>query len=191
MEDATRLSGGEVTEEWRPAVGWEGAYEISSLGRVRSLPRMTANRPVNGCMMKQQKNPQGSHYLQVRLSQDGRRRTMGIHVMVAEAFLGERPDGYEIRHLDGDSANNAVTNLRYGTKSENMLDAVRHGTQHNASKTSCPRQHPYDEANTWVDRPGRRSCRECAREHRRQSYARNREAIAARRKAKKALAAAA
>lgn len=191
MEDATRLSGGEVAEEWRPVVGWESSYEISSLGRVRSLSRMTASRPVNGRILKPQKNPRRNNYLHVRLSQGERGRTAKIHVMVAEAFLGERPDGCDIRHLDGDPTNNAVANLRYGTKSENMQDAIRHGTQHNASKTSCPRQHPYDEANTWVDQHGHRFCRECARESGRQSYVRNREAIATRRKAKRALAAAA
>jgi len=68
-------------------------------------------------------------------------------------------------HNDGDPHNNRVSNLRWGTASENALDAVRHGTHPEARKTHCRRNHPYDEYNT-VHRPyapHKRRCRECDR----------------------------
>jgi hypothetical protein len=55
-------------------------------------------------------------------------KTFSVHRLVASAFAGECPYGLEVRHLDGNSMNNSASNLRYGTKSENTYDAIRHGT---------------------------------------------------------------
>jgi hypothetical protein len=97
---------------------------------------------------------------------------------VAEAFHGPRPVGLEVRHLDGDSLNNAASNLRYGTRTENLLDAVEHGTHYNAKKTRCPQGHLYDETNTRVSTTtGERSCRTCARASKRRQ--RERQMLAA------------
>jgi phage FluMu protein Com len=63
---------------------------------------------------------------------------MKVHWLVARAFLGPRPDGMEIRHLDGDYQNCTASNLLYGTKSENALDAVQHGTHRETRKVRCP-----------------------------------------------------
>lgn len=103
-------------ERWLDVVGWEGLYRVSSEGRV-SGPRRSILRPFV--------NKRG--YPQIGLCRNGSRRTVFIHQMVADAFLGPRPDGMECRHLDGDSGNAREENLCWGTHSENALDAVRHG----------------------------------------------------------------
>lgn len=145
-------------EQWRPVVGYEGLYEVSDLGRVRSLPRYGTI----GKLLKPGTAKRGG-YLYVNLCRDGRPLNRTIHVLVAEAFLGPRPEGFDVRHLDGNRLNCARANLAYGTRSENNLDAVRHGTHNKASKTCCPKGHPYDKANTRVY-AGRRFCRTCDRE---------------------------
>src|SRR5690242_190605 len=116
-----------TNEQWRPVVGYEGAYEVSDHGRVRSLMREVpagqrgGTRLVPGRLLVAPLGRNG--YRQVTL----RRRTHLVHALVATAFLGERPPGLEVCHNDGDSENNAVANLRYDTVSENRLDTVRHG----------------------------------------------------------------
>lgn len=153
-----------TTEEWRPAPGYKGCYEVSSLGRVRSLSR--PRHP--GRILKPQPGPSG--YLRVHLSRDGVRRHRKIHVLVARAFLGERPPGLEVRHLDGNHANNVITNLTYGTRSENQLDRVRHGTHSMSIKNACPQGHPYDA----VTPDGVRYCKICKRDKTRAWRARRR-----------------
>jgi hypothetical protein len=111
----------------------------------------------------------------VTLCSNGRQESWFVHQLVAAAFLGPRPDGLEVRHLDGDPLNNAVSNLAYGTRLENIQDKKRHGTDHNAKKTHCPQGHPYDAENT-ADYSGRRACRTCVRAYHRALYRRKRAA---------------
>jgi len=120
-------------EEWRPVVGYEGTYEVSSLGRVKSLVR-----PGRRQEMVLKPGVDGGGYLNVGPCRDGISRTTEVHQIVAAAFLGPRPDGLETRHLDGDQTNNAIGNLAYSTHAENEFDQVRHGTHPQASKTQCP-----------------------------------------------------
>jgi hypothetical protein len=152
-------------EELRPVVGWSD-YFVSDRGRVLSVKR-GKSRLLNPRLVR--------GYPTVYLRHYESRRTDAVHRLMAEAFIGPRPPGAEIRHLDGDRANNALSNLRYGTKAENMQDSVAHGTHANASKTHCPQGHPYDEVNTVYARSGReRHCRPCAREAGRRSDAKRR-----------------
>ena len=72
-----------------------------------------------------------------------------------------------------------VDNLRWDTRSANVLDQVRHGTHVQARKTHCPRNHPYDEQNTYRNNQGRRECRACHREAQAARRARRRQAVAA------------
>jgi hypothetical protein len=67
-------------------------------------------------------------YLRVSLVVGGKRIHRMAHALVCEAFHGPRPDGQEVRHLDGSRDNNAPSNLAWGTKSENAKDRIRHGT---------------------------------------------------------------
>lgn len=101
--------------EWRPAPGWEGSFEVSSAGEVRSVK--------TGRIRKGYSN---RGYLQVTLNSPERTTTDKVHRLVARAFHGERPfEGAEIRHLDGDSLNNRADNLAWGTRAENLDDLRR------------------------------------------------------------------
>jgi len=84
------------------------------------------------------------------------------HRLVALAFLGPRPEGAVVRHLDGDPLRPHAENLAYGTKSENLVDQVAHGTHPTASRNHCPQGHAYDETNTRLY-DGRRYCKACYR----------------------------
>lgn len=113
--------------ERRPVAGYEGLYEVDTSGRVWSLPRLDRmGRPKGG----HQRKPfvRGDGYSAVTLSLRGKKSTFTIHRLVLETFVGPRPEGGVARHLDGDPGNNDVGNLKWGTQSENMADAERHGT---------------------------------------------------------------
>lgn len=150
-------------EQWRPVVGYVGLYEISSLGRVLSLPKWRS--PGRNILRPA---PNGVGYPSVVLYRDRVPRQVAIHVLVTAAFIGPRPAGADVRHLDGNRRNSVLTNLAYGSRAVNMLDAVQHGTHHWASKTACPQGHPYDEANTRriPSHPTYRYCRACQRSRR-------------------------
>jgi hypothetical protein len=141
-------------EEWRPVVGFP-EYCVSSLGRVVSYFRPTKPR-----LLKSTRPEKG--YPQVVVRNSERRVTRNVHQLVAEAFLGPAADGQVVRHLDGNPLNNELSNLCWGSYSENLFDSVRHGTHAMARKTHCPQGHPYDEANTyWYRRM--RYCIACKR----------------------------
>ena len=103
---------------WKPIDGTNGLYEVCDLGFVR---RTTPARPIKP-------SPDGKGYFRVNLSVSGKVRLAYIHALVLEAFVGIRPPMNEARHLDGNPANNRLENLAWGTKSENMQDAICHGT---------------------------------------------------------------
>ena len=116
-------------EEWRAVPGYEGLYQVSSWGRVLSLPR----KSTQGGIRKLQTNSKGYQY--VALCKDGVVRTHSVHELVAAAFYGPRPAWAEvIRHLDDDPSHNHADNLTYGTFSENMFDRGRHG--HNQGRAT-------------------------------------------------------
>lgn len=158
-----------TVETWLPVVGYEGRYEVSDQGRVRSWLRVL-NPPR---VLRLAMHPTGYHTVELTNS-DGRRRTQRVHRLVTRAFLGPRPVDREVRHLDGVKTNNALTNLAYGTRSENERDKVAHGTHHSTRKTHCPQGHPYDEVNTKIRPQGWRSCRVCASAATQRYRARNR-----------------
>ncbi len=149
-----------IDEIWLPAPGWEGFYEVSDLGRVRSLPRLTPHAGIRGGNLLKPA-PERAGHLKVSLWRYGSGSSRWVHRLVAEAFLGPCPDGQEVRHLDGIPANNKISNLVYGTRTENILDAIRHGTHYQARKTHCLRGHEYDSVNTYVLPGGGRACRAC------------------------------
>lgn len=154
-------------EQWKPVVGYEGLYEVSDMGRVRGVDRIdSAGRHRPGVVLHQARKPNGR--MQVRLSRHGRGGSVLVHRLVARAFHGQPAPGMEVRHLDGDTANNQAANLRWGTSSENKLDAVRHGTHVETRKTSCPRGHALAAPNLVSSHVKRRQreCLACARARR-------------------------
>lgn len=143
-------------EIWRQIDGFEGRYEVSSLGRVRSW----TPAKVGGTLRP---TPHKDRYRVTLYSDTGRAVHRYVHRLVADAFLGPRPEGLETRHLNGNPLDNRAANLAYGTTSDNQLDSVRHGTHASARKTHCPQGHPYDAANTSIQN-GTRVCRTCRRQ---------------------------
>jgi len=122
-----------MTEEWRSVVGYEGLYEVSSLGSVRTLGRRADNergnrngrQAVRGRLL----SPSGPRYLRVTLTKDGLSKRLMVHQLVLETFVGLRPAGMVARHFPNrDVTDNRAANLRWGTPTENQADRVAHGT---------------------------------------------------------------
>ena len=154
-----------MAEQWRPVVGYEGSYEVSDLGNVRSLDRLDSRgRRRRGKVRPLAVSPRGR--LLVGLCRDGIRATAQVHHLVLEAFVGPRPDGLEACHWNDDPSDNRLTNLRWDTRSANAADSVRNGKHAMASRTHCPSGHPYTPENTYVYPAGRRACFECRRAYR-------------------------
>lgn len=152
-------------EVWLPVVGYEGSYEVSNRGMVRSIDRINKRgRRVRGRTLIVRPLPSGRP--RVSLSAGGRVVDAYVYHLVLAAFVGPRPEGSECLHWDDNPNNNAVENLRWGTRTENMQDMSRNGNG-NAGITHCPQGHEYTVANTYIY-PGdrkHRGCRECGRIH--------------------------
>ena len=112
------------TENWKPVAGHEDAYEVSDLGRVRSLPRRVrlvtrqageTTRSVPPRVLRP--GPTRSGHVSVAI---GKGNSRLVHQLVMEAFAGPRPDGFEVLHLNHEPADNRLVNLKYGTRSENL-----------------------------------------------------------------------
>lgn len=119
-----------IPERWLPVVGWPG-YEVSDLGRVRSVDRI-----VTGCDGKvqhlrgrvlRQVGPGANGYFTVGLSRGGIEKTRLVHQLVAAAFIGPCPPGQEVRHGPNGKLDNRASELCYGTRKENFQDRVRDG----------------------------------------------------------------
>lgn len=116
-----------MSELWLPVVGFEECYEVSNLGRVRSLPRTVTHphsgrKTISARELGQRLNRGG--YVQVVLSKDGRSKPYRVHRLVLSAFVGPAP-GKDANHKDGNRANNNLNNLEWATRSENHKHAYR------------------------------------------------------------------
>lgn len=140
-----------MTEIWKAIPGYEGAYEVSDLGRVRSLDRTVVVvrkdgsrriRPYPGTTRAQ--TPDDDGYLKLTLYVDGCGRTFAVHQLVALVFVGACPAGEQVRHKDGRKQNNVATNLHYGTPKQNTHDAIAHGTFPHSERHRKARLTRYD-----------------------------------------------
>lgn len=166
-------------EIWKPVVGYEGSYEVSDHGRVRSLDRVVVcskgtHKHLKGALMKlttqTDRSPKRADgYRQVvNLRRPGHGLVWKVHRLVMLAFVGERPKDMEICHNDGNSLNNHLDNLRYDTSSNNNWDMIEHGTHGMARRDCCSRGHKFVGKNLiiirWPDgRFRQRLCRACKR----------------------------
>lgn len=143
-----------MNEQWLPVVGFEGWYEVSSLGRVRSLKRTMVverwpgrfvPRTYQGQMLRPGLG--GNGYLGVVLSTHGRkmsRASVLVQYLVLEAFVGPRPLGAYCCHADGNRVNNHLSNLRWDTPRSNSGDARKHGTLCLGERVHSARLTPID-----------------------------------------------
>lgn len=121
-----------VAEMWRPVLGYEGSYEASNMGQVRSVPRIVrsgahgAMRKAGGVILSPIMGSRG--YPVVNLTRQGSRRQLFLHKVILEAFTGARPEGMEACHNNGDTADARLDNLRWDTRSGNHKDKRKHGT---------------------------------------------------------------
>ena len=163
-----------MNEIWRTIPGFEDCYEVSNLGRVRSLPRWrTYSAGGRRLFPGKTLTPfTGCRYPRVKVGG----KSVMVHHLVAYAFLGPRPPGMHIRHLNGDSWDCRLDNLAYGTVSENQQDRVRHGNCPQSNRTHCPQGHEYSPENLRADKRGFRACRICHREQERNRRKRTRAA---------------
>lgn len=117
---------------WRPVVGFEGFYEVSDRGQVRSVERLVAHyQAKSGFALRKSKVLKPAvvgRYQQVMLWREGVDSQIKVHALVLGAFHGPRPEGHVARHLDGNAMNNHWRNLCWGTSQENSDDMRRHGT---------------------------------------------------------------
>jgi hypothetical protein len=112
-------------ELWKAIPELQG-YEVSNLGRLRSLDRVVHYdywKRVRGRIMSSWPNPSG--HLMTNLGK--KIGTQYVHQLVMLAFVGPCPKGKEVAHNDGDPSNNNISNLRYATRQENCEDRVKHG----------------------------------------------------------------
>lgn len=100
-----------MIEVWKSIKGYEGFYEVSNFGRVRSLPRKTKSNVLKGTVLKPNVTPFG--YLQVMLCREGKGKQHKIHRLVANAFIPNPDNLPEINHKDWNTSNNNVDNLEW------------------------------------------------------------------------------
>lgn len=123
----------QASEVWKSVVGYEGLYEVSNLGRIKSRRRTVVTKQgwiqtVHGQVCKQKDTHDG--YKEVTLCKNSERKCIRVHRLVAYAFLGAPTDSKtEVNHMDGNKKNNNVSNLEWVTSSENQLHAYRTGLQ--------------------------------------------------------------
>ena len=154
-----------TTENWKPIPGFEGHYEVSDHGQIRSLDRPGRDgRRLAGRVMRQSTSAAG--YRRVNLVREGTHFTQLVHRAVLLAFVGPCPDGMEACHGPSGPADNRLSNLRWGTHSDNNLDRVAYGTHQHSRKIACKRGHAYIKGNVAearVAKHGRRQCLACQR----------------------------
>ncbi len=129
-------------EVWLPVPDYDGLYSVSNLGRVRKEEhtvyygdhRDFRKEPQK---IKKQQLSSNKKYLFTTLSKDKKTIHVGVHRIMAWAFFGEQKEGIEVRHKNGNSLDNRIENLCYGTKSDNMKDAIKHGTFQMSEWHSC------------------------------------------------------
>ena len=126
-----------MTEIWKDVVGYDGRYQVSNMGRVRSTDAYITTKAGWQTLRKGRllKNVVGNHgYNIVTLWRENRHRTQLVHLLVLNHFVGSRPEGMEACHNNGMKTDARLSNLRWDTPSANNMDKLLHGTMVHGEK---------------------------------------------------------
>lgn len=127
-----------MSEVWKDIPGYESLYQVSDMGRVKSLSKEIWNgKSYFTSQEKLLKLSKGSNErLYVCLYKNKKMKRYSTYHLVALTFIGERPKGYIVAHKDGDIYNNKLSNLRYDTRSQNEIDCYRYNSKKANGKLS-------------------------------------------------------
>lgn len=169
-----------TSEQWKPVPGYAGRYEVSDRGRVRRNDWVAVTRRGERKLpARELKTPKTStgHLSVVLAAPGGGEDRWLVHRLVLTAFVGPCPNGMECRHLNDNPVDNRLSNLCWGTRTDNMLDRTRNGIDNNGTKnaTHCARGHAFDDENTIVYNDRHRACRKCRNDAQRKRHAEYRE----------------
>lgn len=127
-------------ERWRPVVGYEGLYEVSDLGRIRTVARTAVSGRKRKEIIRKPRISRGGYH-RVALSRDDKEREFAVHRLVLAAFVRPGQPGELGRHLNDQPTDNRLENLAWGSYSDNAIDRIRNGGNPLSSKTHCKRGH--------------------------------------------------
>lgn len=149
-------------EIWKQIENYEGYYEVSNLGRVRSVERYTNDgKHLKGRILKNVNDHKG--YYRVGLSKNGKQKGRFVHDLMLRAFVGPPPTTkHFVCHSDDIGTNNTLQNMYWGTQIENAQDKIRNGRDPGLNRTHCPQGHSLDWPNVRSDVKGR-GCLSCFR----------------------------
>jgi len=122
-----------MNEQWRDVIGYEDYYQVSNLGRVRSVDRVVPHKQGYGTRKRKGRmlapcSRDTCGHLAVGLWRKGSGRMIFVHQLVAAAWIGPCPNGQQVRHGPNGVTDNSVSNLCYGTRRDDSLDKRRDGT---------------------------------------------------------------
>ena len=114
-----------MTEIWKDIEDYEGKYEVSNLGRIKSLKRLDSiGKPIKERILK---SSSWHGYLKIRLCKNGKTHSFRINRLVAIHFVANPDSKPQVNHIDGNKTNNSVTNLEWNNSSENLTHASKNG----------------------------------------------------------------
>lgn len=129
LEDALNTN---TTEQWKPVVGFEGLYEVSDMGRVRSLDRYIRHPKgglahIAGCVLTLRPGTSTSTYLRIGLCKNGVKSQHSVHRLVAMAFLPNPENKPQVNHKEKPKTDNRVSNLEWATRPEDDAHKTANG----------------------------------------------------------------
>ena len=135
-------------EIWKDVKGYEGSYQVSNLGRVRSLERVIRGRTYHSKMLAQRMDRYG--YLRTTLYKRGKPRTITIHRIVAENFLSKDTEKDTVNHKDGDKLNNKTDNLEWASWTDNNQHALDTGLRCNKNNAQSIPVEQYTKSGEFI-----------------------------------------
>ena len=120
-------------EVWKDIEGYEGLYQVSTCGNIKSLPKIRRNGTGTYVQKERLLKPSNTStgYKKVELCKDGKRKGFKVHRLVAIAFIPNPDNKPEVNHIDGNKINNNIDNLEWVTSSENTIHAYETGLSSN------------------------------------------------------------